>query len=396
MSDLLKQALVDGAQLREAAQKAAEKAILEQYSEQFKEALHGIMEQELGDDEEEEPGLEADLGAEQPLEDMDPMGGLPEAEPQIMQNIPHAASAGEKMCQCPDEEEEIEIDLGDLMQTVDSEQEMGRFGEEEMGIHDEFAEEIPGSDPLREDHGSDYPGARELPYDFHQPGEEDEDYQYINDLLERVVFDSEPVKNGLTTDNDPNIDYQYDVMRAKEAHQDDEQDDDDNLDEYVEKHSEQLYESVQKIFENQHNQQIKLLEEQIENLKNQNQKYKIAISNIQEKFNDVNLLNAKYSKIISIHENDSLNGKQKQIVSENIFKAKRYEDIELIVETIKSTVSKKQSKTRAFSGLNKVLSEHRMAPLSVQGNKRQEQKEENPFVQRMQKLAGIKKKISRR
>jgi hypothetical protein len=88
---MLEQAIIDAEALKEVALKNAEAAVVEKYSQQIREAVDNLLEQ---DEEEFEMAGEEIEG----LEDQ----------------IPLAATDGEKLCPCPEEEEVIEIDLEDL------------------------------------------------------------------------------------------------------------------------------------------------------------------------------------------------------------------------------------------------------------------------------------------
>jgi hypothetical protein len=108
MSSLMEQAVVDADKLRAAAMRNAENSILERYSSDIKGALKTILEQAP-------PGM--------PMPD--PMGMMapPAAAPPISieDEIPLAATGGEKLCPCPDNEVQvpITINLDDLIDIAD-------------------------------------------------------------------------------------------------------------------------------------------------------------------------------------------------------------------------------------------------------------------------------------
>ena len=133
-SDLLSEAIVDAEALKEAALKSAQEAILEKYAPQVKKAIQIILEQEVGPDmgEDEDPlaGLETDS-----IPDLGNGGGdmtNPAIEDEVgpelsdsVAKVPLAATESDKLCACPDEEEEIEINFDELerqMQTNASEE----------------------------------------------------------------------------------------------------------------------------------------------------------------------------------------------------------------------------------------------------------------------------------
>ena len=116
MSSLLEQAIVDAKALKEAALKNAEHAIIEKYAPDIKSAVRTLLEQDELEFEDEEAG---DFPPEMALGDEE----APEEEPYI----PAAATDGERLCPCPEDEQEIEIDFEDLRAAV-------MEGEKALGI----------------------------------------------------------------------------------------------------------------------------------------------------------------------------------------------------------------------------------------------------------------------
>ena len=112
-STMLDQAVIDAEALREAAMKNAEQEVLEKYSGEIKEAVTSLLEQE-----EDMFGMEDE-------ESLD-------AEPGIADQMPIAATDGENMCPCPEEEEPMVLDLDQIVaaaQAAESEEEMDLGGE---------------------------------------------------------------------------------------------------------------------------------------------------------------------------------------------------------------------------------------------------------------------------
>lgn len=147
---MLKQAIVDAMQLKEAAVKNAETLILEKYANEIKEAVDTMLEQ----DPDEEEGFEdplaggEDLGLEDdPLADLG-MGGEEEPTDQhpAAEQIPLGATEGEKLCPCPEEEEEIEISFDELAQQMADEEE----ALDDLGTGEETGELPPEEDFLGE------------------------------------------------------------------------------------------------------------------------------------------------------------------------------------------------------------------------------------------------------
>ena len=104
MSSLLEQAFVDAKALKEAALKNAESTIVEKYSDEVKETLNRLLEQD-------ELGLGGGLGG-------DPMGAPAGADADV--DVPLAATDGEDVCPCPDEgdEEKVTIKFDELAEAL--------------------------------------------------------------------------------------------------------------------------------------------------------------------------------------------------------------------------------------------------------------------------------------
>jgi hypothetical protein len=122
MSSLLEQAFVDAKALKEAALKNAESTIVEKYSDEVKETLNKLLEQdELG------LGGGMDMG-------MDPMAGTAPA-PDADVDVPLAATDGDELCACPDEEDKAKItikfdELAEALQKLEEEIDSDSIDEE--------------------------------------------------------------------------------------------------------------------------------------------------------------------------------------------------------------------------------------------------------------------------
>lgn len=127
---LLEQAVIDASSLKEAAMKNAENLILEKYALELKEAVNSILEQDT-----DLLGLDGSTN-----------GGMPPTEDPLAKNVPMAATDGDKLCPCPDEDQEIEINFNQLAQQMDQPQDgnpglPGQSGELKPGDDDSMLEE---------------------------------------------------------------------------------------------------------------------------------------------------------------------------------------------------------------------------------------------------------------
>lgn len=112
MSKMLEQAIVDANALREAAMKSAEESVVQKYSDEVKQAVNRLLEQE------DELGLEPEIGTE-------------EEDSTAMEQVP--------MAHLSDEEEIVVVDLDDIIAAADAE--AGTEPEVELD-RDEIADEV--------------------------------------------------------------------------------------------------------------------------------------------------------------------------------------------------------------------------------------------------------------
>ena len=159
MSSMLEQAIVDANALREVAIKTAESNLVEKYSNQIKEAVETLLEQPLPGEEDPMAALGGDPAAAMDPAAMMAPAPMPGPEPGPGAEgveAPLAATEGEKLCPCPEEEEVVVVKLDDLVrqaEEADLEGEEGDFspkdvealGEpvEDEELEDEEEEEIP-------------------------------------------------------------------------------------------------------------------------------------------------------------------------------------------------------------------------------------------------------------
>jgi hypothetical protein len=142
-SKLLEQAIVDAQALRDSAYKSAQAALLEKFAPQVKEAVEKLLEQDEEDEMSADTPSPTDAlaGGQSDMPTVD-FGGAPPDESNkgyvagTASDIPLAATDGEKLCPCPDDEEEVSLeinlaDLADQLQIGDKEEELGSMGLEQ-------------------------------------------------------------------------------------------------------------------------------------------------------------------------------------------------------------------------------------------------------------------------
>ncbi len=340
MSTLLEQAIIDAQALRDAALKNAETTILEKYGDEVRLAVEGLLEQEdeLAPD---------DMGLE--------MGMEPEApEP------PMAAAAGEELCPCPDDEEDVVMDvsLEDLKSIAD---EMG------MGVptpQDDLAAECGAEEdeeeplPLQEE--------LELEEEILDEGDIDEDIEIdenmIKDLVEELVVDVMPTKSGwLATPTS-------DVLHAEEL-------------ELARRSGTEAREEIEAL-QDAHDR----LTITNESLVKKNKKLTDTLFALKEKLVETNLSNAKLLYMNQALNSASLNERQKSKVVESIRKADSVEEAKVIYETLQSAAGEPRPSSRKPKSLSEAI---RRPSTTLPRRRRVNSEPEGLLKERFQKLAGI-------
>ena len=422
MSSMLEQAIVDAAALREAALKNAEQAIIEKYAPQIKEAVEAMLETEEinemhcnkgdrvkhegvvveviyeADDEgmvtvKEMGGGRSYMVAEKELEHV-PEGMLQEEEAG-MDSAPAPAPTGEieapfagNPSLSPEETVEFSLDiedLGDGMISIDLdalEKQMDMMADapaEDALERDDVAAEL-GSDDLGDLDSllsdiDDTEGTEET--------EEDDmelQLQELLDLLdedevleEKITVDMSNVKDGTYDTNKASLEYKRARQEAHDAHSDE-----DKLEE--EEDDSELKETGK----------VNDLQETVSALASQNEKLESVIYKIQEQLEQTLLSNAKLIYQNRTLSDASLNERQKSKIVEAIATAESPKEAKQLHETLKATVGS-NSKKHGPQSLSESV--NRKSNLSAMLNSRQnlsENKSVDPFMEKMQKLAGIK------
>jgi len=276
MSSLLEQAIIDATALKEAAIKNAENAILDKYSNDIREAVENLLE--------EEEQAAPDNGASDSLED----------------SIPLAAEPTESL-----EESEMIIDLKDLQAMAE---ELAEADEREDGA-DPLGE--PAPHPVEADAATLEAGdVAEVPVEVTL--EEEIDISDLDEILEEIVneelvVDIEPVKSGWAGTPEALMQYKEELRLAQLA-------------------STEAQEQNQKLVAAR------------DRLTEQNEALVDAIKKLKENFDKVNLSNARLIYTNRVLTNDSLNERQKNKIVEALSKADSIEEAKVIFETLESAV----------------------------------------------------------
>ena len=395
---MLEQAIIDANALKEVALKNAEATVVEKYSRQIKEAVDNMLEQE------EE---ELDLGA--------PIGGEEEVAigPDVGDQIPLAATDGEKLCPCPEEEEAIEIDFDDLqnmMQAVDGdesptsgptpEEVLPPALEEEVTLEEDEDEVMFELDDII---GEDMPPNAEEDDEERRDHDRDaakDDWDHIVKLA-RDAHRDHVARSGDEGDEDEEErdrerdaaedDWSHIHALAKDAHEDKE--DREHVSEAAmankkkvlrenatlsKVNSKVLAENKSLISENT------TLKENQNKLLGENKGFRTLLEKLSHTLESVNLSNAKLIYTNQILGSNSLNERQKMKIVESINDADSVETAKAVFETLQSAVG--SSSDDGPKSLSEVVSNNRATMF-----KRTEKKQSktDSYSNRMKKLAGI-------
>ena len=390
MSNMLEQAIADAAALREQAIKNAEQSVIEKYSHQIKEAVEQMLEadedkmskvDEIINEAEEELNEEA----EGPIAGM----GVEPQGTQIKASDSWDSRYDDVMTQFSalvdnlpqDENGMIELDLGDFELSPEEEDALGQDDTEDMPLEDATGDleglggEPEGEDTMTEpqtggDDLDDLLGALQEGEDK----EEDEQLQEIIDMLEEeMIIDENPYNpTGNFDIGSPEQKAKAEMAQALEA-QGEEESEEDSQEEPEEDETTKLYETI-------------------EILAKQNQQMESVLSKLEQHLEETLLSNAKLLYQNRTLSDASLNERQKSKIVEAIANAESPKEAKRLHETLKATVGSTPSQKKGPQSLSESV--NRRSNLSSMLNSRQninESKSADPFLEKMQKLAGIKK-----
>jgi len=329
MSSLLEQAIIDATALKEAAVKNAETAILNKYSDDIREAVESLLEQE-----EEVPM--GDETAELETPDMQ-LAGAPTGDPEdvITLNLEELKEMAETLA-----EEDLDL-IGDKLS-----QDALSSGEE------------PPGDALSHDDEPDSVATVGVDVAL----EEEIDPAAIDAILEELIVDISPQKSGWAGTPEPIMQYKTQLKLAQLA-------------------SGKAHEDIEEL-----KAAADRLAEEKNTLKKNNEKIIKAFKGLKENFDKVNLSNARLLYANQILTNNSLNERQKHKIVDALSKADSIEEAKVIFETLRNAVGSVTGKARPQS-----LRETIERPSATLPRRAPIRTVDSPAMDRMQVLAGIKK-----
>ena len=352
---LLDQAIIDARELREAALRSAEQSILDKYAPEVRKAVDSMLSEQ-----------EDMMGGEAP-------------EPKTSIDAPLAAAEGEKLCPCPeeDEEAEIEIDFAELEDMADEGEaapmddlamDMGAEAEPEeeedvLALQEELNEEEEAFELSEED-------VKELRMEL--------DEEELNDLYEKLVTDLGHTKSGWFPHGPTQTKYALELELARQQG-DEAQEELEATKAALDRMEEQTTKMISKLKKqnSQHSQTISEMEEK-------NTQYSNVILDMEGKINELLLINSRLLYANRVMESVSLNERQKKHLVEAISKARSPEEAKTIFESLQNVVgsvpvNRKQPKS---------LRESIQKPFTIYAS-RKESGVQDDMKSRMQQLAGI-------
>ena len=420
MSSMLEQAIIDAEQLKEAAQRTAEEAVIEKYQSEIKEAVSKILEQEdpLAEEEvalevtdEGEVSIVEDLPSAQLTEEddiveinLDQLEELMAQEmeegnldPSDMLEREEVAEEIEALTEEEDLDEEVELDedLSDLLEEDDLEEivVMGKKGKVEMTpeeakkegyLEEDLDEEIEIDESelveaIKEMLGS-HKEDKELGPDLK---EEEEALEEVEDLEEEKKPDF-PDVDGDGDTKEPISKAQKD-KKEKEGGEDKKDKDYSKVPPQLRKHMQKESRLLQKENKSLLREQTKM-GNKVQLLERKLNKYGTVIEQLKQKLDESNLSNAKLLYQNRILNSISLNERQKDKIVEAITNATTVEEAKIIFETLQSAVGLKSKKTRRQESLNEVVTRSSSAFIP----RKEVKPNTDAFSDRMKRLAGLK------
>jgi len=382
MSSMLEQAIVDAAALREAAIQSAEQAVVEQYSNQIKETVKQLLEQdELGAD----LGMGDDLGGDLGL------GGEEAAVPgaPTPENITNDADVKQAKAAGGIAGQTLEAFYESLAEDIDE----NTVLEIELDHLDYDAARGTGKNkitPMREAKKLDEGGAVCMSDDDCEPGvkcDENNKCAEPDPGPEAVALDEDlldELAETLTMDYkaQPDGGFANGQMRPTNAFHDTQmvQEIAAEIEEYAEKQKKKN-DKLQK--------ENKQLKKELKRFEVSNNKLVEAVGQIKEKFEDVHLMNAKLFYINKALMDASLNERQRGQIVESINNVDTMEQAKIVFEALRSTVG--PSVNRTPKSLSEAVNKRNSSSILLHSRKKEEKANNtDDFTKRMMRLAGIK------
>ena len=389
MSNMLEQAIADAAALREQAIKNAEQSVLDKYSKQIKEAVDQMLEMDDAPSRVEEMIAEAEDEIIQ--EEEAAMGAAPAAAgesatieaPAAYDSRPGSEDVYVRMSAMLDnlpfdENDEIELDFGDLdPEPIDlaqgaegAEDDSGDLGGLDMGTPDDAAGDDLGGD--LDLGGDDLGGGDDLDLQLQEVLNmlQEEEQEETLEEATHFEYDYRADAKGVWRHNESREDFNAAMAELLDGEEESEEDD--------------VNEELMG--------QVNDLHETVGSLTQQNSQLERVLTKLEMHLEETLLSNAKLLYQNRTLSDASLNERQKSKIVEAIANAESPKEAKRLHETLRATVGSTPNRKRDPQSLSESV--NRRSNLSSMLNSRQninESKQKDPFLEKMQKLAGIKK-----
>jgi len=375
MSSLLEQAIIDAAALKEAALKNAEASVIEKYSVEVKEALKSLLE------------AEEDPMAAMPDQTMDMGMQAPVEEP--LKGVPSAATEGEKLCTCKEEEEKVEIDLDAIAQKLSDTDTSGPITTDSFGQTGASAMGVPLNPQQQAGLGEGY---YRIDRNILKESKSDDVVLEFNkkDLLSMLEEEAQLSIGGLDPKhNDMRFKGESWSVGGPSNHTQDAH----ALSKAQIDAAEEKLAAKEKELEkarkerDRTNKSLETLSESNAQMTSKIEQYENVVSVLKEKLDSFALSNAKLLYVNRVLSNVSLNERQKNNIVEKLSNAKTPDEAKTIFETLQSSMQS-ANRNDAPKSLNEAVTRNVISSLS---GRREQEVTQPPMVERMQILAGIKK-----
>ena len=338
MSSMLEQAIVDAAELREAAIKSAEASVVEKYSAEVREAVSRLLEQD------EEVELDPMAAAEEETE----------VSKTTMEQVPmaHLPSV--------DEETFVEVNLDDILDAVKKEEPSA-----EEAIEAQVDVEDIDLGMAEEDAA---PGNRE-----------DDQIEISEEELVKVF------KEMLVVDV-PEIELERSKARADEAANHPDEVETDEVPFSTTRKKETIYSDG---MDEEDLEEYERTMAKNESLEKDNAQLRDLLEQVKDKLQQVSLQNARLLYANRVLSDTSLNEQQKNKIAELVGSARSVSEAKMVYETLQKTMAS-SSKNKGPQSLSEVVT--RRSSIILGGNRQDEETTERPSAyNRWAKLAGMKK-----
>jgi len=379
MSSMLEQAIADAAALREQAIKNAEQSVLDKYSKQIKEAVDQMLEQD--DAPQRAESIISEVEEELMQEEEAPAvgGGNPEAAieapPAWDSRFDDISSRLTAMVDNLPEDADgmIELDLGDF--SIPADEEMAASGAPEEPVSD--LGDLGGETP--EEEGGDDLDSLLGDLEAEPEGDEEMDLQLqevLKILEEEMEMDYDPQADSLGKWRNNRSREEFNQEMAEMLYEEESSEE-----EQVDEEKERLAGRVND------------LHETVKSLTQQNKQLDSVLSKLEIHLEESLLSNAKLLYQNRTLSDASLNERQKSKIVEAISNAESPKEAKNLHETLRATVGSTPNSKKGPQSLSESV--NRRSNLSSMLNSRQNINEskqgKDPFMEKMQKLAGIKK-----